>query len=375
MSAFRSGQWAVGSGQWTLGTIQLVHPRLPVRCQSGAPRERRFAPRCSLPLAHRALIAACCLLPTAHCPLLTASDWPQFLGPTRNGVSRETGLIGSWPKEGPPLVWERKIGEGYSGPVVAGDRVIVFYRSGDKDTVECLHASNGKELWKFAYDTTYQDDYGKADGPRSAPLIAVNHVYTLGADGRLHCLTLDKGEKVCERSLHTDYKVRKGFFGVATSPVVKGDKLLINVGGKNAGIVAFDKNTGKELWRATDHDASYSSPVAATIDGSRHVFFFTREGIVSVDPNDGSIRFSKRWRSRINASVNAATPLVVGDEVFFSASYDTGAILVRVHKNGFDEVWKHDESMSNHYNTCVYHAGHLYGIDGRQEQGARLRCV
>ena len=312
---------------------------------------------------------------TAQSSLLDASDWPQFLGPNRSGVSTDTGLANSWPKNGPPLVWEKKIGEGYSGPVVASDRIIVFYRAGDKDVLRCLDTAEGGERWRFEYATNYQDDLGKGDGPRSTPLIAGKHVYALAADGRLHCLTLDKGEKVWDRSLNTEYQVRKGFFGAATSPIVEGNKLLVNVGGKDAGIVAFDKDTGQELWKATDHEASYSSPVAATIDGVRHVLFFTREGIVSINPDDGAVRFSKRWRARINASVNAATPLIVKDEAFFSASYDTGAILIRVRKDSFEELWKNDESMSNHYNTCVYGDGHLYGIDGRQEGGARLRCV
>lgn len=310
-------------------------------------------------------------------PMGTAADWPQLLGPTRNGISTETGLLLNWPKEGPPLLWEKKVGSGFSGPVVAGKRLILFHRLGDNDVVECLDAVNGKEqFWKFAYPTTYQDDYGKGDGPRSTPLIAENHVYTLGADGHLHCLELDTGKKVWERSVSTEYRARKGFFGVGTTPLLEGNRLLVNVGGKEAGIVAFDKDTGKELWKATDDEASYSSPVAATIDGVRHVIFLTRAGIVSLDPATGSVRFRKPWRSRQNASVNAATPLVIGDQLFVSACYDTGAVLHRVRKDGLEEVWKGDESLSNQFNTSLYRDGFLYGVHGRQDFGdAKLRCV
>jgi outer membrane protein assembly factor BamB len=177
------------------------------------------------------------------------------------------------------------------------------------------------------------------------------------------------------RALNDEYHVRKGYFGVATSPLVIDGKVLVNVGGPGAGIVAFDQATGKELWRVTDHEASYSSPVAATIAGNRHVFFLTREGIVSINPDNGAVRFSKRWRARINASVNGAAPVVMGDLVFVSASYNTGALLIRARADGFDEIWSGDEAMSNHYNTCVHRAGYLYGVDGRQEAGARLRCV
>jgi outer membrane protein assembly factor BamB len=200
-------------------------------------------------------------------------------------------------------------------------------------------------------------------------------VYTLGAEGKLHCLDLQTGKKVWQRSLNADYQVPAGFFGVATSPLVEGNRLLINVGGANAGIVALDKDTGKELWTATNHEASYSSPVAATLNGVRQAVFFTREGIVFLDPQTGKVNYSKHWRARINASVNAACPLVVDDYVFVSASYNTGAILLHARKDGVEGVWKSDTVMSNHYNTCVAYKGYLYGCDGRQEQGARLRCV
>jgi outer membrane protein assembly factor BamB len=315
----------------------------------------------------------------------SAADWPQFLGPARNATSAETGLRLDW-QEGLPKLWEKKIGEGFSGPVVAGyrqadvtvsvePRLILFHRLDDKEMVECLEPASGKEIWKFSYKTDYRDDYAKGDGPRATPAVAGNQVFTLGAEGRLHCLELGSGNKVWERSINTEYNVRKGFFGVATSPIVEGDRVLINVGGKNAGIVAFDVKTGQEAWKATDDEASYSSPTAATIDGVRHVFFFTRAGLVSVAPESGAIRFSKPWRSRLAASVNAAAPLVVDNLVFISSEYGTGSVLLKVGKNGAEEVWKAKDVMSNHYNTSVHQAGFLYGIDGRQEEGARLRCV
>src|SRR5262249_86816 len=123
------------------------------------------------------------------CGPLFAADWPQFLGPTRNSVSTETGLL-VWPAEGPPLLWEKKRGAGWSSPVVAQDKVIVFHRIEDKEIVECLAAANGKSLWKFEYDTKYVDKFGFDEGPRSTPLIAGGRVYTLGAEGTLHCLEL-----------------------------------------------------------------------------------------------------------------------------------------------------------------------------------------
>jgi outer membrane protein assembly factor BamB len=320
------------------------------------------------------------LLPLAAClalalPAARAADWPQFLGPTRNAISAETGLARSWPDKGPPVVWEREVGEGYSAPVVAGGTLVLFHRVGDEEVVEGLDAASGKPRWKFAYATKYADALGKGDGPRSTPVVDGGKVYTLGAEGMLHCLDLKDGTKRWEKSLAKDYEMKPSYFGVGTSPLVEGGLVLVNVGARGAGIVAFDKDSGKEVWKATDDEASYSSPVAATIDGVRHVFFFTRTGLVDLDPKDGKVRASKRWRARINESVNAAAPLVIGDRLFLTASYGTGAVLLRVGKEGVEDLWKGDRSLSCHYNTPVHKDGYLYGIDGRQEHGARLRCV
>jgi outer membrane protein assembly factor BamB len=304
-----------------------------------------------------------------------AADWPQFLGPDRDGISRETGFLPTWPKDGPPAIWQQPIGAGFSGPVVAGGRLVLVHRLGDKEIVACLDAATGRETWQFAYPSGYRDDFGMDEGPRSTPLVAANRVYTLGAEGRLHCLDLASGKKIWERSLNNEYQVAKSFFGVATSPLLEGKLLLLNVGGKGAGIVAFDKDTGKEVWRATNHEASYSSPVAATFNGKRQIVFFTREGIVLLDPLTGAIGYSKHWRARIHASVNAASPVIADDLIFVSACYGTGAILLRVGTGPVKELWKSDEVMSTHYNTCVQSRGFLYGFNGRQEEGAKLRCV
>jgi outer membrane protein assembly factor BamB len=325
-----------------------------------------------VPMSKFMLLGAAAIL---LCGRADAEDWPQFLGPKRDGASSEAGLATTWTKSGPRLIWESEVGDGWSGPVIAGGRLVLFHRQGDEEIVACLDAATGKEQWKFAYATGYVDDFGKDRGPRATPLIAGNHVYTLGAEGKMHCLELATGKKVWNRDLNDDYRAAKGFFGVATSPVLEKNAILVNIGGRDAGIVALNKDTGKEVWKATKDGASYSSPEVATIDGARHALFLTRAGIVSLDPANGNVHFSKPWRSRNNASVNAASPVVVGKEVFFSASYDTGAILLTAKKDSFDEIWSNDESLSCHYGTPIYHDGHLYGFHGRQEQGASLRCI
>lgn len=305
-----------------------------------------------------------------------AADWPQLMGPGRDGQTKETDLIDSWPAKGPPVVWQRDVGEGYASPAIAGGQLILFHRVADDDVVECLEAASGKEQWKFRYPTRYDDAYGKGNGPRSTPVIAGGKVFTLGAGGQLHCLDFATGKKLWSRMLHEDYRVKPSFFGVGTTPIVEGKLLLINVGGEGAGLVALGVETGKEKWKATEHDASYSSPIAAKADGVRQAFFFTREGLAAVDPETGKVRSSKRWRSRINASVNAAMPVLLGeDHLFLSSSYGTGAVVLKVKKDGVKEVWKNDSSLSCHFSTPVVVGEQLYGFEGRQEEGASLRCI
>jgi outer membrane protein assembly factor BamB len=304
-----------------------------------------------------------------------AGDWPQFLGPTRNGVYPDNDLAATWPAAGPPVLWRKDVGEGFAAPVVASGKLIIFYRSGGKEMIDCLNAVTGEKIWSNSYPTTYRDDFGFDEGPRSAPVIADGSVYTFGAQGVLTATDFTTGKTRWSVATNTQFGVKKGFFGAAGSPLVEAGKVLVHVGGANAGIVAFDAKAGAVVWKSTNDEASYSSPSVATIDGARHGFFFTRTGLVDLDPANGQVRFSIPWRSRSSASVNAATPLIIGNQVFVSASYGTGAMLLDVHGSEYKRIWSNDETMSNHYSTCVYRDGYLYGFHGRQEEGQALRCV
>jgi outer membrane protein assembly factor BamB len=310
----------------------------------------------------------------------SASEWPQFLGPTRNGVYAGPPLTASWPKDGPPIVWQRKVGQGFSGPALASGKLILFHRVDDKETIECLDANTGKTLWTFDYPTAYRDDFGFDEGPRATPAIAEDRVYTYGAEGVLACLDLASGKKVWDLDAKKEFHAPKGFFGIACSPLVDGDAVILNIGGSDgAGIVAFDKQTGKILWKATNDQPSYSSPVAATINNRRYLFVLKLADLVALDPANGKILFEFPFRPPIRASVTAATPIVVDDLVFLSASYGLGAVLLKITPNGAEKVWSGDDILSNHYATCVYLNGFLYGIHGRTDPGfeppASLRCV
>ena len=324
-------------------------------------------------------LGAAVLLVAAAGVSAAANDWPQFLGPDRNGVYSGPPLATSWPATGPRVVWRKPVGAGFAGPVVAGSRLILFHRVAREEVVESLDARTGTPQWRFAYPTAYRDDFGFDEGPRAVPVVANDRVYTFGAEGQLHALDLATGRRIWSVDTVRQFGVRKAFFGAAGSPLVEGGRVIANIGGKNAGrdagIVAFNADTGAVLWTATNHEASYSSPVGAIFGGERRAVFFTRDGLVGLDPATGRVAFERRWRSRSAASVNAATPLVVGDLIFVSATYETGAAVVRVQGNQLIELWSSDEALSNHYATAVHHNGILYGFHGRQEYNPSFRAV
>jgi outer membrane protein assembly factor BamB len=303
------------------------------------------------------------------------TDWPQFLGPTRNGSYGGPPLAEAWAQGGPKVLWRKQVGQGFAGPAVVGNRVILFHRVGNEEVVESLDAANGNSIWRYAYRTTYRDDFGFDEGPRAVPVVADGVIYTFGAEGQLHAVDFAKGTRLWSEDTMKRFSVPKGFFGAAGSPLVDGGRVIANIGGEKAGVVAFEAKTGKVLWTATDDDASYSSGVGATIGGRRSAVFLTRDSLVGLDPASGAVQFQRRWRARLAASVNAATPIVVGDQIFVSAQYGPGAGVLRVNGSQLVDVWVSDEVLSNHYATSVFYNGHLYGFHGRQEFGPSLRAV
>jgi outer membrane protein assembly factor BamB len=359
------------------------------------------ASRLAVRHAHRTcvlLLAAFACTATGVAQEAAKADWPQILGPNRNGIYTGPPIIPSFPRTGPPKLWTRDVGAGFAGPAVAGDRLILFHRinnrpstspgstasmSNGRETVEAMDARTGKTIWTFDYPTAYRDDFGFDEGPRAIPVIAGGRVFTHGADGMLHGIDLATGKMLWSVDSRKVFDAPKGYFGVASAPVVDGNRVLVNIGGtkgagqpgEGGGIVAFDAATGKTLWSATSDEPSYSAPLIADINGQHTGVFFTRTGLVAVDPANGHVLYQYRWRARMAASVNAATPIVSGDRIFLSASYGTGAVLLQVANNTVKPIWSGDESMSNHYSTSVLKDGYLYGFDGRQEFGQTLRCV
>ena len=304
-----------------------------------------------------------------------AEDWPQHLGQRRDGTSTEQAPE-AWGPSGPPVLWRQEVGEGFSAPVVAAGRLFLFHRQQGVERLDALDPKDGRLRWSYRYPTRYRDDFGFDEGPRAAPTVSGETVYTFGAQGVLSAVDIETGAKRWSVDTHEAFKVKKGFFGASASPLVEDGRVLLNVGGDGgAGIVAFDAATGRTLWTTSKSAASYSSAVVVRLGGTKTALFFTREGLSGVDPDVGTLRFEHRWRSRSGSSVNAATPLVIGDRIFISSSYQTGAALLRLDGDRPVPIWTSDDVLSNHYSTSLYYDGHLYGFHGRQEYGPALRCV
>jgi outer membrane protein assembly factor BamB len=308
-------------------------------------------------------------------------DWPAFLGPTHNAVSTETRLSRRLPA---PLIWEFIKGSGYASPAVAGARLVFLHRLGGEEFVECLHAETGASQWRFPYPTDYEDRYGYNDGPRSSPVIDASRVFSVGAQGQVHGLDLGTGKVLWKRDLRKEYRVSQDFFGTASTPLVEGPLLIVNVGAPGGPcVVGLDKTTGREIWRAgTEWGPSYASPVPAGVHGKRHVFVFAggessppSGGLMSIDPTDGRVDFVFPWRSRAHESVNASCPVVFDNKVFVSASYRAGGALVGIAPDfSHKPLWTTQE-FGLHFNTPIYKDGYLYGFDGRNEPDASLACV
>lgn len=308
-------------------------------------------------------------------------DWTAFLGPTHNAISTETRLSR---QPQPPLVWEFAKGTGYTSPAIAGDRLVFLHRLRAEEIVECLHAETGATKWQFRYPTDFEDRYGYNNGPRSSPVIDGARAYTQGAQGQLHCLDLDTGRVIWKRDLEREFRAPQDFFGRASTPLIEGPHLIVNVGVPGGPcVVAFDKTTGRDVWRAgTEWGASYASPVPAVIHGQRRVFVFAggesqppTGGVMSIDPANGRVDFSFPWRSRTYESVNASCPVVVGNTVFVSASYRTGGALVEIRPDFTHRLRWTTQGFGLHFNTAIHKDGYLYGFDGRNEPDASLACV
>lgn len=324
----------------------------------------------------RAAIAALVGMVAAE---LTAGDWPQILGPHRNGIAaQDERLSETWPGSGPVLVWERPVGRGFAGVAVVGDRAIVFDRERDSERIQALNVTTGEPVWTDSYPTDFVPQYGRDDGPMATPVVAGDRVCSFGAQGILSCYDRNTGRRLWRRDTHADFEAREGFFGAGSSPLIDDAKVFVIVGGAReaeAAVVAFDLQTGETAWHSVADEAGYSSPVIADVDGVRHLIALTRLKCLSLDPHSGAVLFEFPYGLR-GPTVTAANPLVLDGHLFLSASYGIGAVYAAIKKDGVEVIWSGDDILSSQYTTCIEYDGLLYGIDGRQDiPPADLKCI
>jgi outer membrane protein assembly factor BamB len=322
-------------------------------------------------------------------------DWPGFLGPSGDSVSPEKGILSPWPPAGPRVVWEKRQGTGYAMPSISRGRIFLFDRVHDRARLTACKSETGEELWTFDYPTNYKDLYNYNNGPRCCPVIDGDRVYILGAEGMLHCVRVTDGKLVWKVDTCARFGVVQNFFGVASTPVVEGDLLLVQVGGSQkttedspsldqqgngSGLVAFSKFDGSIRYQATNELASYAGPVMATIAGRRWCFLFARGGLVGLEPATGKVDFHFPWRAPILESVNASNPVVVGNLVLISETYGPGSALLKVKPGACEVIWtdaakSRNKSLQCHWNTPIHANGYVYGCSGRHPNNAELRCI
>ena len=310
-------------------------------------------------------------------PILLAGDWPQWLGPTRNGVSSEA--VAPW--KGPlKVLWKKPVGEGHSSPVVAGGKVFLHTRVGDKteEALSAFDATTGELIWKSVPQERgkFADPFKFGAGPRATPAVFDGKAYTYGITGMLTCIDADTGKLVWEVDTLKKYKANNLFFGVSGSPMVRGDMVLVEVGAKGASIVAFDRETGEEVWKSLDDPASYGSPITIGKGKDRQVVFLTGKQLVGLAPLDGRLLWDFPLVDKFSES--STTPVVAGD-ILFGSSVTYGGVALKLGKdNGkttVKELWK-DGKYNCYFSTPVPAGPHLYMVTGSLlQKKATLRCV
>ncbi|MCB0403331.1 MAG: PQQ-like beta-propeller repeat protein [Bdellovibrionales bacterium] len=299
--------------------------------------------------------------------------WPNFRGPEGTGVTNEK-LTSKWPDPVPTPVWQKELGGGYSSFSIAEGRVLTMSRSGDEEIVHCWDPHSGRTLWEHKYKAVYKD-FADLDplwhsGPRTTPTIDGDRVYTLGTTGVLKCLNVEDGKEVWSLNLFElsgESKMHK--FGYSNSPLIVGNKLLVEPGGTNGrSLAALDKITGKTLWIKGNYRYGYATPIYFEYQGEKQVVYFTGEGPVSVRLEDGSEIWRHVWETTLD--INVSTPIFDKGRLFISSAYGRGAALLKLAGRKEPEVLWKKNSMANYFSSSVLLDGNLYGFSM-----ARLRCL
>ncbi len=300
-------------------------------------------------------------------------DWPQWRGLNRDGISRETGLLKTWPNDGPKVLWRVPLGEGYSSISIANGLAYTMYDKGNDEYLACFEAASGKEKWRLRTDDKYRNGWG--NGPRATPLVEGNFVYAISAHAKLYACDAKTGAVLWQHDLIKKFGGRNPDLGYSNSPLIEGELLLVNgCGGQDRAILAFDKRSGRLVWSSYDDHPGYSSPISILSNGVRQTVFFTGTSIVAVSPNDGRLFWTYPWRT--NDYENVATPVfIANDKLFFSSAHpkEAGSAVLQIKaangKVNVETVWKNNV-MQHHFASSVFYKGFLYGTDR-----SILKCI
>ena len=292
----------------------------------------------------------------------SSTDWPQWRGPNRDGRSAETGLLTEWPSAGPPLAWKAAgAGTGYSSISTSAGKLFTVGSRGGTEFVHAFDLATGRKLWEAANGAEYGNDRG--NGPRSTPTVDGDRLYIMGASGDLSCLETAAGKRVWSLNVLKEFGGSNPRWGLSESPLVYGDRVLINAGGPGASIVALDKRTGKVIWKSESDGAGYSSAVVQRVGDTEQAVFFTATRALGVDVKDGRLLW--QYPRVANRVANIATPVVKDNFVFLSSDYGTGSALLELEPSGggvtATEVYFTQE-MRNHHSSSILVGEHLYGF-------------
>ena len=308
-----------------------------------------------------------------------SEDWPQWRGPTRDGVWHETGIISSFDSDEVPLKWRVPVGSGYSAPTVADGLVFLTDRITEPvqtERVLCFSEETGETVWQYTYECEYKIGY--TAGPRAAVTVLDGKAYALGAMGHFHCFDARTGEILWQHDLNAEYDIQMPIWGIAGSPLVVDDIVIVQLGGKEATVAGFDIENGKERWTALRERACYASPLLIEQAGQQVVVVWTGDSVAGLAPKTGQVHWQQLWPpSRM--PIGVATPVKAGNQLFLTSFYD-GCMLIdldedelaitkRWQRTGEDE--KHTEGIHSIISTPIVLGGHVYGVDSYGE----LRCL
>jgi outer membrane protein assembly factor BamB len=326
----------------------------------------------------QAILLFAALLTSGWKASVSLADWPQILGPNRNGkVEAADHWLKELPKEVPNPLWEIPVGEGYAGAAISQGQVAVFDHQDKKDRILLVSLLDGSVYWEQRLASGYQGGVNNDRGPRCVPTILPDAVLCYGASGQLSCVERQDGKLRWTRPMRKEFSANDGYFGAGSTPLVIGDLAIVNVGGSKEGsVVAVRLSDGQTEWQTAGAEASYASPILWRMGDEEIVIVVTRLTTVGLNPKNGEVLFDFKFGMR-GPTVNAATPIQLSSgEVFLTSSYGIGASLIQPNSNPHSVLFRDQQSLSSQYVTPIEIDGRIYGCDGREDAGrTQLVCL